>query len=57
MTVRIHDVTAYEPDALVYCGAKLASTATRPPISAASVQARQTFRAVFFGHDAPSPRT
>jgi Uma2 family endonuclease len=27
MTVRIDDQTAYEPDALVYCGAKLPSTA------------------------------
>jgi Uma2 family endonuclease len=31
MTVRIDDRTAYEPDALVYCGAKLASTAVEVP--------------------------
>jgi Uma2 family endonuclease len=31
MTVRIDDRTAYEPDALVYCGAKLASSAVEVP--------------------------
>jgi len=31
MTVRINDVTAYEPDALVYCGAKLPSSAVVVP--------------------------
>jgi len=31
MTVRIDDVTAYEPDALVYCGAKLLATAVQVP--------------------------
>jgi Uma2 family endonuclease len=31
MTVRIDGVTAYEPDALVYCGAKLASAAVEVP--------------------------
>ena len=31
MTVRINEVTAYEPDALVYCGVKLASTAIEVP--------------------------
>lgn len=31
MTVRINDVTAYEPDALVYCGAKLLPTAVEVP--------------------------
>jgi Uma2 family endonuclease len=30
-TVRIDDTTAYEPDALVYCGAKLPSTAVEVP--------------------------
>lgn len=30
-TVRIDDVTAYEPDALVYCGEKLAPTALEVP--------------------------
>jgi Uma2 family endonuclease len=31
MTVRIDDTTAYEPDALVYCGAKLAPSAVEVP--------------------------
>jgi Uma2 family endonuclease len=31
MTVRVDDRTAYEPDALVYCGAKLAPTAIVVP--------------------------
>ena len=31
MTVRINDVTAYEPDALVYCGEKLPSIAVEVP--------------------------
>ena len=31
MTVRIDDATAYEPDALVYCGTKLASSAVEVP--------------------------
>jgi Uma2 family endonuclease len=31
MTVRINDVTAYEPDALVYCGAKIAPSAIEVP--------------------------
>jgi Uma2 family endonuclease len=31
MTVRINDVTAYEPDALVYCGAKVPPTAVEVP--------------------------
>jgi Uma2 family endonuclease len=31
MTVRINDVTAYEPDALVYCGAKLPAAAVEVP--------------------------
>lgn len=31
MTVRIDDDTAYEPDALVYCGQKLAPRATEVP--------------------------
>ena len=31
MIVRINDLTAYEPDALVYCGTKLASTAIEVP--------------------------
>jgi Uma2 family endonuclease len=31
MTVRINEVTAYGPDALVYCGVKLASTAIEVP--------------------------
>jgi Uma2 family endonuclease len=31
MTVRIDDVTAYEPDAVVYCGAKLAPSAIEVP--------------------------
>jgi Uma2 family endonuclease len=31
MTVRIGDTTAYEPDAVVYCGAKLASAAVEIP--------------------------
>jgi Uma2 family endonuclease len=31
MTVRIDETTAYEPDALVYCGAKLAPSATEVP--------------------------
>jgi Uma2 family endonuclease len=31
MTVRTNDSTAYEPDALVYCGAKLASSAVEVP--------------------------
>jgi Uma2 family endonuclease len=31
MTVRIDEMTAYEPDALVYCGAKLAPSATEVP--------------------------
>jgi Uma2 family endonuclease len=31
MTVRINDATAYEPDALVYCGAKLTPTAVEVP--------------------------
>jgi Uma2 family endonuclease len=31
MTVRIDDATAYEPDALVYCGAKLAPSAVEVP--------------------------
>ena len=31
MTVRINDSTAYEPDAVVYCGSKLASTAIEVP--------------------------
>jgi Uma2 family endonuclease len=31
MTVRIDETTAYEPDALVYCGTKLAPTAIEVP--------------------------
>ena len=31
MTVRIDDITAYEPDALVYCGAKLLPSAVEVP--------------------------
>jgi Uma2 family endonuclease len=31
MTVRINDATAYEPDALVYCGTKLAPNAIEVP--------------------------
>jgi Uma2 family endonuclease len=31
MTVRIDEITAYEPDALVYCGAKLAPSAVEVP--------------------------
>jgi Uma2 family endonuclease len=31
MTVRVNDATAYEPDALVYCGTKLASAAVEVP--------------------------
>jgi Uma2 family endonuclease len=31
MTVRIDDLTAYEPDALVYCGGKLAPSAIEVP--------------------------
>src|SRR6202035_343624 len=31
MTVRINDSTAYEPDALVYCGAKLAPSSVEVP--------------------------
>jgi Uma2 family endonuclease len=31
MTVRIDETTAYEPDALVYCGTKLAPSATEVP--------------------------
>jgi Uma2 family endonuclease len=31
MTVRIDETTAYEPDALVYCGAKLAPSAVEVP--------------------------
>jgi Uma2 family endonuclease len=31
MTVRIDDSTAHEPDALIYCGAELAPTATEVP--------------------------
>jgi Uma2 family endonuclease len=31
MTVRIDDVTAYEPDALVYCGVKLVPSAVEVP--------------------------
>jgi Uma2 family endonuclease len=31
MTVRINDVTAYEPDALVYCGPKLSPAAIEVP--------------------------
>jgi Uma2 family endonuclease len=31
MTVRINDVTAYEPDALIYCGAKLPPSAIEVP--------------------------
>jgi len=31
MTVRIDEMTAYEPDALIYCGAKLASSAVEVP--------------------------
>ena len=31
MTVRINDATAYEPDALVYCGAKLSPSAIEVP--------------------------
>jgi len=31
MTVRINDTTAYEPDALVYCGAKLPPSAVEVP--------------------------
>ena len=31
MTVRIDDATAYEPDAVVYCGAKLPSVAVEVP--------------------------
>ena len=31
MTVRIGDATAYEPDALVYCGTKLTSSAIEVP--------------------------
>jgi Uma2 family endonuclease len=31
MTVRINDTTAYEPDALVYCGTKLPPSAVEVP--------------------------
>src|SRR6266446_5023101 len=31
MTVRVDDATAYEPDALIYCGPKLAPTAIEVP--------------------------
>jgi Uma2 family endonuclease len=31
MTVRINNVTAYEPDALIYCGAKLLPSAVEVP--------------------------
>ncbi len=31
MTVRVDDATAYEPDAVVYCGDKLASSAVEVP--------------------------
>jgi Uma2 family endonuclease len=31
MTVRVNDATAYEPDALVYCGTKLAFAAVEVP--------------------------
>jgi Uma2 family endonuclease len=31
MTVRIDETTAYEPDALIYCGTKLASSAIEVP--------------------------
>jgi Uma2 family endonuclease len=31
MTVRVDEMTAYEPDALVHCGAKLAPSATEVP--------------------------
>src|SRR5215510_9894733 len=31
MTVRVDDVTAYEPDALIYCGEKLASNSIVVP--------------------------
>jgi Uma2 family endonuclease len=31
MTVRIDDLTAYEPDALVYCGSKLTASAIEVP--------------------------
>src|SRR5690348_6036188 len=31
MTVRIDETTAYEPDALVYCGARLGSSAVEVP--------------------------
>jgi Uma2 family endonuclease len=31
MTVRVDDTTAYEPDALVYCGPKLAKTELEVP--------------------------
>ena len=31
MTIRIDDATAYEPDAVVYCGDKLASSAVEVP--------------------------
>src|SRR5262249_54062575 len=31
MTVRVGDVTAYEPDALVYCGTKLQPSAIEVP--------------------------
>jgi len=31
MTVRIDDATAYEPDALIYCGAKVAPSAVEVP--------------------------
>ena len=38
MTVRINDATAYEPDALVYCGAKLTPTAVEVPHPAIVVE-------------------
>jgi Uma2 family endonuclease len=31
MTVRVDEATAYEPDALVYCGARIAASATEVP--------------------------
>src|SRR5687768_12692333 len=44
MTVRINDVTAYEPDALVYCGEKLPLTAVevRNPVIVVEVLSPST---------------
>lgn len=44
MTVRINDVTAYEPDALVYCGEKLPPTAVevRNPVIVVEVLSPST---------------